>query len=67
MDFLDHGIDRLQEDVDGWAYNWIYVNGRGGVHNLHPLIDMPRQSTSFIWKRRNLYRYLNQGWEYQNE
>jgi hypothetical protein len=64
-DFTDRELNILQEDIDAWAENWIAVNGREGCTKYNHILTC--HIVQFLRKWRNLYRYSNQGWEYQNK
>jgi hypothetical protein len=64
-DFTDREISILQDDIDLWAENWVAMNGKEGCTNYTHLLTC--HATYFLRRWRNLYRYSNQGWEYQNK
>jgi hypothetical protein len=65
QDFTDSDIDRLQVDIDAWNARWVALCGREGLTNYTHLLNSSHV-TYYLRRFRNLYRYSNQGWEYQN-
>jgi hypothetical protein len=65
QDFTDSDIDHLQVDIDAWNARWVALCGREGLTNYTHLLSSSHV-TYYLRRFRNLYRYSNQGWEYQN-
>jgi hypothetical protein len=64
-DFADDASDSLQLRIYEWALDWILLYGKEGMTNYTHL-TVTGQVTKFLRRYRNLYRYSNQGWEYQH-
>jgi hypothetical protein len=65
LDFTDDDIDDDERRIADWAVDWIALCGREGMTNYTHLL-VSGQVTYFLRRYRNLYRYSNQGWEFQN-
>jgi hypothetical protein len=65
QDFTDSDIDHLQVDIDAWNARWVALCGREGLTNYTHLLSSSNV-TYYLRRFINLYRYSNQGWEYQN-
>jgi hypothetical protein len=65
QDFTDSDIDHLQVDIDTWNVRWVALCGREGLTNCTHLLSSS-DVTYYLRRFRNLYRYSNQVWEYQN-
>jgi hypothetical protein len=63
--FTDSYIARLQVDIDAWNARWVALCGREGLTNYTHLLNSAH--VPYCLRRLcNVYRYSNQGWEYQN-
>jgi hypothetical protein len=65
QDFTNSDIDHLQVDIDAWNARWVALCGREGLTNYTHLLNSSH-FTYYLRRLLNLYRYSNQGWEYQN-
>jgi hypothetical protein len=65
LDFTDDEIDDVERRLDDWAVDWIALSGREGMTNYTHLL-VSGQVNYFVRRYTNMYRYLNQGWEFQN-
>jgi hypothetical protein len=65
-DFTDSEIDILQKQMDKWTRVWIKLNNKEGITNYMHMLES-KHVTYFLKRYRNLYRYSNQGWEFQNK
>jgi hypothetical protein len=66
QDFTNHEISKLQIEIATWSADWIVMCGREDMTNYTHLL-IGSHICFFLRKWRNLYRYSNQGWEYQNK
>jgi hypothetical protein len=65
-EFTDDEIDMLDNDIHSMSKVWIVMFGREGMMNYFHLLTNGH-AIYFLRKWRDLYRYSNQGWEYQNK
>jgi hypothetical protein len=65
LDFIYDEIDDVKRRLDDWAVDWIALCGHEGMTNYTHLL-VSGQVTYFLRRYRNLFRYSNQGWEFQN-
>ena len=59
-------INTLQQNIDVWYENWINLTGREGMTNYIHMLGAGHVQY-YLLKKRNLYRYSNQGWERLNK
>jgi hypothetical protein len=65
QEFTNEQINKLKLDIDDWNAKWVELCGREWLTNYTHLLKSSHM-TYYLNRFRNLYRYYNQGWEYQN-
>jgi hypothetical protein len=64
-DFSEVEINALEARINKWSVDWIKLAGREGMTNyLHMICS--GHMIAYLRRWKNLYRFSNQGWEYQN-
>jgi hypothetical protein len=64
-DFSEVEINALEAQINKWSVDWIKLAGREGMTNyLHMICS--GHMIAYLRRWKNLYRFSNQGWEYQN-
>jgi hypothetical protein len=56
----------VQTKIDVWLKLWLGIAKREGVTNYIHMLGAGHIA-HFLTKYKNLYRYSNQGWEFQNK
>ena len=64
--FTDANIDKYQRIADIFYTLWLELNGREGMTNYIHSIGCSHLRY-FLLKKRNLYKFSQQGWEHHNK
>jgi predicted nucleic acid-binding Zn-ribbon protein len=65
QDFTHEEISDLDKKITLWSSAWISLTGREGMTNYIHMI-CSGHLVEYLKRWKNLYRFSNQGWEYQN-
>jgi hypothetical protein len=65
QDFTSEKNSYVDKKVTLWSFAWISLTGREGVTNYKHIIGSGHL-VEHLKIRKNLYRLMNQGWEYHN-
>jgi hypothetical protein len=65
-DFTEPEIKDVQTKIDVWLKLWLGIAKWEGVSNYIHMLGAGHIA-HFLTKYKNLYRYSNQGWEFQNK
>jgi hypothetical protein len=64
-EFTEPEIKDVQTKIDVWIKLWLVIAKQEGVTNYIHMLGAGNIS-HFLKKYKNLYRYSNQGWEFQD-
>jgi hypothetical protein len=65
-DFMEPEIKDVHTKIDVWLKLWLGIAKREGVTNQIHMLGAG-YIAHFLTKYKNIYRYSNQGWEFQNK